>query len=165
MPITTKFVGSNPVHGECLLRFPPPVKLTARIYLETSIKHHISKTTFNCVLILSIAGHGDTTKGGINAGCLELLNTVQRRVKPQYHVFGHIHESKFKITLLSNYFYSLTPIFVVSTKCIDPWVLEFVVSNITANTGNNQWENCISLDFNFHGLSEPPNPRKLESHD
>lgn len=38
-------------------------------------------------------GHGDTTKGGINVGCLELLNTVQRRVKPQYHVFGHIHES------------------------------------------------------------------------
>ena len=29
-------------------------------------------------------------------------------------------------------FYSLTPIFVVSTKCIYPWVLEFVVANITA---------------------------------
>ena len=36
--------------------------------------------------------------------------------------------------------------FVVSTKGSDPWVLEFVVSTIT---GNNQWENCISLDFNF----------------
>ena len=36
--------------------------------------------------------------------------------------------------------------FVVSTKCIIPWVLEFVVSN---TTGNNQWDNCISLDFNF----------------
>ena len=36
--------------------------------------------------------------------------------------------------------------FVVSTKCIDPRVLEFVVSN---TTGNNQWENCISLDFIF----------------
>jgi len=35
----------------------------------------------------------------------------------------------------------LTPIFVVSTKCIDPWVLEFLVSNITSK---NQWENCIS---------------------
>jgi cellulose synthase/poly-beta-1,6-N-acetylglucosamine synthase-like glycosyltransferase len=35
---------------------------------------------------------------------------------------------------------------VVSTKCIDPWVLEFVVSNIT---GNNQWEYCISLDLIF----------------
>jgi hypothetical protein len=36
------------------------------------------------------------------------------------------------------------PIFVVSTKCIDPWVLEFVVSNIT---DNNQWENCISTEY------------------
>jgi hypothetical protein len=38
--------------------------------------------------------------------------------------------------------------FVVSTKCIDPWVIEFVVSN---TTGNNQLENCISLDFYFCG--------------
>ena len=36
--------------------------------------------------------------------------------------------------------------FVVSTKGSDPWVLEFVVSTIT---GNNQWENCILLDFFF----------------
>jgi hypothetical protein len=50
---------------------------------------------------------------------------------------------------------------MVSTKCIDPWVLEFVVSN---TTGNNQWENCISLDFEFCGLKEPRNPRKLEPH-
>ena len=28
-----------------------------------------------------------------------------------------------------------------------------------------QWENCISLDFYFRGLSEPRNPRKLEPHD
>jgi hypothetical protein len=57
-------------------------------------------------------------------------------------------------------FFSLSLIFVVSTKCIDPWVLEFVVSNIT---GNHQWENCITLDFNFRGfLCEPRNPRKLE---
>ncbi|KAK9525278.1 hypothetical protein VZT92_016005 [Zoarces viviparus] len=25
-------------------------------------------------------------------GCMELLNTVQRRIKPKLHVFGHIHE-------------------------------------------------------------------------
>ena len=60
------------------------------------------------------------------------------------------------------YLYLLVLIFVVSTKCIDPWVLEFMVSN---TTGNNQWENCISLDFNFHGLSEPRNPWKLKLHD
>jgi hypothetical protein len=57
------------------------------------------------------------------------------------------------------YFYSLAPIFVVSTKYIDPWDLEFMVSTIT---GNNQWENCILLDFYFRGLSGPQNQRKLE---
>ena len=46
-------------------------------------------------------------------------------------------------------------IFVVSTKCIDPWALDFMVSNITCH---NQWGNCISLDFNFRGLCEPRNP-------
>jgi len=50
------------------------------------------------------------------------------------------------VDILGKYFYSLAHIFVVSTKCIDPWVLEFVVSNIT---GNNQWEYCISLDLIF----------------
>lgn len=37
-------------------------------------------------------GHGDLTGGNNNAGCVELLNTVQKRVKPKFHVFGHIHE-------------------------------------------------------------------------
>ncbi|XP_011503727.1 PREDICTED: metallophosphoesterase MPPED2 isoform X2 [Ceratosolen solmsi marchali] len=37
-------------------------------------------------------GHGDLCCSGVRAGCVELLNTVQNRVKPKYHVFGHIHE-------------------------------------------------------------------------
>ncbi|CAH1953775.1 unnamed protein product [Acanthoscelides obtectus] len=37
-------------------------------------------------------GHGDLACSGVRAGCVELLNTVQKRVKPKYHVFGHIHE-------------------------------------------------------------------------
>jgi hypothetical protein len=41
-------------------------------------------------------------------------------------------------------------------------MLLFVVSNITSN---NQWENCISLDFYFRGLSGPQNQRKLEPRD
>jgi hypothetical protein len=41
-------------------------------------------------------------------------------------------------------------------------ILEFVVSN---TTGDNQWENCITLDFNFRGLQEPSNPQKLKLHD
>jgi hypothetical protein len=67
-----------------------------------------------------------------------------------------------KKKLLSRYFYSLAPFSGVSTKYIDSWVLEFVISNIT---GNNHWENCISLDFSFCGLSGPPNQRTLEPHD
>jgi hypothetical protein len=43
----------------------------------------------------------------------------------------------YQYLILWKYFYSLAPIFVVSTKCIDPWVLEFMVLNIT---GNNPWE-------------------------
>lgn len=37
-------------------------------------------------------GHGDQCCSGVRAGCVELLTTVQNRVKPKYHVFGHIHE-------------------------------------------------------------------------
>lgn len=37
-------------------------------------------------------GHGDLTGGNNNVGCVELLNTVQKRAKPKFHVFGHIHE-------------------------------------------------------------------------
>lgn len=37
-------------------------------------------------------GHGDLCCSGVRAGCVELLATVQQRVKPKYHVFGHVHE-------------------------------------------------------------------------
>ena len=37
-------------------------------------------------------GYGDRCATGVRAGCVELLNTVQRRVKPKYHIYGHIHE-------------------------------------------------------------------------
>lgn len=37
-------------------------------------------------------GHGDLCCSGVRAGCVELLTTVQNRVKPKYHVFGHVHE-------------------------------------------------------------------------
>lgn len=58
-------------------------------------------------------------------------------------------------------FLSLAAISVISTKCIDPWVLDIVVSN---TTGNNQWGNYISLDYIFCGLSEQrkKKSRKLE---
>ncbi|CAJ0567425.1 unnamed protein product, partial [Mesorhabditis spiculigera] len=37
-------------------------------------------------------GHGDLMANGQRMGCVELLNTVVKRVKPKYHVYGHIHE-------------------------------------------------------------------------
>ncbi|KAL4229003.1 metallophosphoesterase domain-containing protein 1 [Mactra antiquata] len=34
----------------------------------------------------------DITKRGLHAGCLDLLSSIQTRIKPKVHVFGHIHE-------------------------------------------------------------------------
>uniref|UniRef100_A0A914ULV5 Calcineurin-like phosphoesterase domain-containing protein n=1 Tax=Plectus sambesii TaxID=2011161 RepID=A0A914ULV5_9BILA len=40
-------------------------------------------------------GHGDLSFYGMTgkrAGCVDLLNVVEQRVKPAFHIFGHIHE-------------------------------------------------------------------------
>uniref|UniRef100_A0A914UWR2 Calcineurin-like phosphoesterase domain-containing protein n=1 Tax=Plectus sambesii TaxID=2011161 RepID=A0A914UWR2_9BILA len=37
-------------------------------------------------------GHGDMLASGARTGCVELLNSVSKRIRPKYHVFGHIHE-------------------------------------------------------------------------
>jgi len=37
-------------------------------------------------------GQGDRCKGGHRAGCMDLLHAVQQRVRPLYHIFGHVHE-------------------------------------------------------------------------
>jgi len=39
-------------------------------------------------------GHGDLCQSGQRAGCLDLLDELQTRVQPLYHVFGHIHEGR-----------------------------------------------------------------------
>ena len=36
-------------------------------------------------------GHGDLTMQGEATGCKDLLEVVER-IKPQIHIFGHIHE-------------------------------------------------------------------------
>lgn len=38
-------------------------------------------------------GFNDLCCSGVRAGCVELLSTVQKRVKPMYNIFGHVHES------------------------------------------------------------------------
>jgi len=37
-------------------------------------------------------GFGDLCTTGARAGCVELLKSVQERIQPKYHVYGHIHE-------------------------------------------------------------------------
>ncbi|XP_004345783.2 metallophosphoesterase domain-containing protein 1 [Capsaspora owczarzaki ATCC 30864] len=37
-------------------------------------------------------GYGDRTTGGNYAGCADLLEAIQSRIKPKLHVSGHIHE-------------------------------------------------------------------------
>jgi predicted phosphodiesterase len=37
-------------------------------------------------------GHGDKCVSGNRAGCVNLLDTIEHRVKPKVHIFGHIHE-------------------------------------------------------------------------
>uniref|UniRef100_A0A0N4Z017 Metallophos domain-containing protein n=1 Tax=Parastrongyloides trichosuri TaxID=131310 RepID=A0A0N4Z017_PARTI len=37
-------------------------------------------------------GHGDLMENGVRGGCVELLNSVVKRIRPAYHVFAHIHE-------------------------------------------------------------------------
>ena len=37
-------------------------------------------------------GHGDLCSSGHRAGCVDLLDEIQSRVKPAVHAFGHIHE-------------------------------------------------------------------------
>lgn len=39
-------------------------------------------------------GRGDITEWEVHAGCPELLNAVQQRIRPKFHVFGHIHEGR-----------------------------------------------------------------------
>lgn len=47
-------------------------------------------------------GHGDYCNSGVRAGCAELLSTVQNRVKPKYHVFGHVHEGIINLLIDNN---------------------------------------------------------------
>ena len=51
----------------------------------------------NCYILhrrvfVMFAGIGDKSSGGQHGGCVDLLNTILHRVKPKFHVFGHIHE-------------------------------------------------------------------------
>lgn len=36
-------------------------------------------------------GHGDLTTHGNRTGCVDLFMEIHKRIKPKYHIFGHIH--------------------------------------------------------------------------
>jgi len=38
-------------------------------------------------------GYGDLCKSKLRAGCLNLLSEIQKRIKPKFHLYGHIHEA------------------------------------------------------------------------
>lgn len=52
-------------------------------------------------------GHGDLVCSGVRAGCVELLSSVQQRIKPKYHVFGHIHEGMYFSKPLTSFLYKI----------------------------------------------------------
>lgn len=39
-------------------------------------------------------GRGDWCQGKWHEGCFDLLNTIQGRVRPKFHICGHIHEGR-----------------------------------------------------------------------
>ena len=47
-------------------------------------------------------GFGDLCVTGARAGCVDLLHCVQNRVKPKYHVYGHIHEGSNELVSMSS---------------------------------------------------------------
>jgi hypothetical protein len=76
--------------------------------------------------------------------------------------FHSIHTNGVQFCIMWKYFCSLAILFVISTKCSAPWVLEFVVSS---TIGDSQWDNCISLIFRLcvshkiHEIHENKNPK------
>jgi len=63
----------------------------------TNIQQSISRLTSR----VNFPGYNDTVEPhGMHVGCVDLLNAVQLRVKPKYHIFGHIHEGKVAFDLV-----------------------------------------------------------------
>lgn len=83
-------------------------------------------------------GHGDLCSSGLRAGCVELLATVQERVKPKYHVFGHIHEG-YGITSDGKIFFVNASTCDVNYSPINPPV----VFDIRLPSGKAKTEECL----------------------
>jgi hypothetical protein len=49
-------------------------------------------------------GYGDLCATGDRAGCVDLLMSVQHRIRPKYHIYGHIHEGITHVILFMKVF-------------------------------------------------------------
>jgi len=72
-------------------------------------------------------GHGDKCQSGARAGCSELLATIQKRVKPKYHVFGHIHEGYGMTTDGSTTFINASSVDIRYKQVNDPIVFDLPI--------------------------------------
>uniref|UniRef100_A0A0N4Z3N7 Metallophos domain-containing protein n=1 Tax=Parastrongyloides trichosuri TaxID=131310 RepID=A0A0N4Z3N7_PARTI len=78
-------------------------------------------------------GHGDFNSwdkcDGLLAGCAELLNTVEMRVKPKYHVFGHIHQRRGVTTNGSTIFINAAICDHKLNSCYEPIIFDIPLPN------------------------------------
>lgn len=71
-----------PTGIDVLLTHSPPLGKSA----------FVNDILVSAIILYLNTGHGDLTSTGVRAGCVELLNSIRKRIRPKYHVFGHIHE-------------------------------------------------------------------------
>ncbi|KAG5669335.1 hypothetical protein PVAND_017223 [Polypedilum vanderplanki] len=55
--------------------------------------HKIPANTDILITHTPPVGFNDKTARGEHIGCVELLSTIQKRVKPKYSIFGHVHDA------------------------------------------------------------------------
>ncbi|KAK6738181.1 hypothetical protein RB195_020345 [Necator americanus] len=84
-------------------------------------------------------GHGDQMLDGQRMGCVELLNSVCKRIKPKYHVFSHIHEgygctsdgyTKFINCCICNENLELTNSPIIFDMPVHPHTKQFYLQNV-----------------------------------
>ena len=81
-------------------------------------------------------GHGDRCRSGFRAGCDDLLASVVTKVRPQFHVFGHIHEG-YGVTKqegLDTYFINAST--VTSTYRVEHKPIVFYIRKTAATTSS-----------------------------
>ncbi|MFH4978798.1 hypothetical protein AB6A40_005507 [Gnathostoma spinigerum] len=68
-------------------------------------------------------GHGDVYNG-FHEGCENLLNVVEERIKPQFHVFGHVHVGHGVTTNGSTIFINCATVDPETKRYFDPIIFD-----------------------------------------